>query len=652
MANNPYVNKVQLADGRVLIDLTSDTVDAAHLLSGYTAHDATGAAITGTATGGGGSSGAPWDIDIGLPSDDDPWVRPNDWPNLDAITIGANEEVCYLTYDLRKTPGYGWIGLYGQVSGSGAKWIVERGHLVNNVFVADTHDEFATKIRYMEELDPENGNVQLFKITSTSGQITQLSFASIGDTNATCLSNFDQPCVERAGRLPYLTTLAGTRGARTTYYCSMTHWLQKDSMAPGELANPTSLASYYQGAYDLKVVDFSKWKTANWTKMASLQSMFNNCYTIREIDFTGWDTSKWIINTVASLFSGCYSLKRINFGDIKTDTWAVTTLAAMFTNCYSIESIDLSEWDVSNWQVTTLAGMFQYCRSLKTINLHGWDTEDWAVTTLANLFGGCYSLQSFDLDEWDTSNWVVTTVEGMFMQCQTMTSIILPDWDTEDWEVTTVANLFSTCYSLKSVNVSNWDTSNWVVTTIASMFANCWSLEYVNLDVWDMSEWRVTTVSALFQSCYSLKEFKPHWNTKDWPLATVTSMFASCYSLREVDMSALDDTSWVIATASTICQNCYNLETFIFPPDGGAPVTTASSPFSACNCLINFQFIAISVAWSLSGFNKLTRTSLLNCLDSLPTTSVSRTFTIGQDNKLKLTSEELAIGTSKGWTIA
>ena len=50
---NPYVNKVSLADGTSLIDLTADTVTAETLLEGYTAHDASGAPITGTATGGG-----------------------------------------------------------------------------------------------------------------------------------------------------------------------------------------------------------------------------------------------------------------------------------------------------------------------------------------------------------------------------------------------------------------------------------------------------------------------------------------------------------------------------------------------------------------------------------------------------------------------
>lgn len=41
-------SKVVLSDGTVLIDLTSDTVDASHLLTGVTAHDKSGATITGT----------------------------------------------------------------------------------------------------------------------------------------------------------------------------------------------------------------------------------------------------------------------------------------------------------------------------------------------------------------------------------------------------------------------------------------------------------------------------------------------------------------------------------------------------------------------------------------------------------------------------
>lgn len=58
MANNPYVNKV-IYGGQTLIDLTSDTVSAAKLLSGETAHDKSGAQITGSIASKSGKSFTP-----------------------------------------------------------------------------------------------------------------------------------------------------------------------------------------------------------------------------------------------------------------------------------------------------------------------------------------------------------------------------------------------------------------------------------------------------------------------------------------------------------------------------------------------------------------------------------------------------------------
>lgn len=46
---NPYVNKV-VVDGVVKINLEADTVEPSKLLAGETAHDASGASITGTCT--------------------------------------------------------------------------------------------------------------------------------------------------------------------------------------------------------------------------------------------------------------------------------------------------------------------------------------------------------------------------------------------------------------------------------------------------------------------------------------------------------------------------------------------------------------------------------------------------------------------------
>lgn len=55
MANNPYVNKVQKADGTTIIDISDTTATASEILQGYGAYGADGAWMDGTATG--GSSG-------------------------------------------------------------------------------------------------------------------------------------------------------------------------------------------------------------------------------------------------------------------------------------------------------------------------------------------------------------------------------------------------------------------------------------------------------------------------------------------------------------------------------------------------------------------------------------------------------------------
>lgn len=50
MAENQYVSKVVLSDGRTLIDLTGDTISPDKLAKDITAHDKSGAPITGTNT--------------------------------------------------------------------------------------------------------------------------------------------------------------------------------------------------------------------------------------------------------------------------------------------------------------------------------------------------------------------------------------------------------------------------------------------------------------------------------------------------------------------------------------------------------------------------------------------------------------------------
>lgn len=64
MPNNP-INKV-VYGGRTLIDLSSDTITAADLTRGKTAHDKSGNAIVGTNDGGGGGGATPYTLSVSL----------------------------------------------------------------------------------------------------------------------------------------------------------------------------------------------------------------------------------------------------------------------------------------------------------------------------------------------------------------------------------------------------------------------------------------------------------------------------------------------------------------------------------------------------------------------------------------------------------
>ena len=84
------------------------------------------------------------------------WVRPQEYPDLDALydTIGDDESCVYLTYDLRKTPGVGWIGIYSY----GATYYVERGHVENGTFVADESTQMSSYGYFRQALDSTNGD--------------------------------------------------------------------------------------------------------------------------------------------------------------------------------------------------------------------------------------------------------------------------------------------------------------------------------------------------------------------------------------------------------------------------------------------------------------------------------------------------------------
>ena len=229
------------------------------------------------------------------------WQRPAEYPDLDAIDLGDNVNIVYMTYDLRKTPDYGWIGLHATTSSGG--WYVERGHLENNVFVSDESHTMSSNNYFRQALDSANGDVQLWRVTTTvtTGRITSLGFATSSDTTSLSLHNQLQPCVERRGFLDYAYPTVGDSGTGTSYRKHCTMWMERDALVMARQYKVTDLRNIWLNAYSLQELDLTQWDVSMW-RVTRMSSMFNLCCSLQTLDFTGWDMNDWAITTIASMF--------------------------------------------------------------------------------------------------------------------------------------------------------------------------------------------------------------------------------------------------------------------------------------------------------------------------------------------------------------
>ena len=221
------------------------------------------------------------------------------------------------------------------------------------------------------------------------------------------------------------------------------------------------------------------------------------------------------------------------------------------------------------------------------------------ASSTATSFDGCWQ---FD----DTAN--VTDMENMFNYCSNLTTV--PLFDTS--KVTNMTNMFGDCTRLTTIPL--FDTSN--VTNIHHMFSSCGSLTTV--PQFDTS--KVTNMFSMFSGCASITTV-PQFNTAN--VTNMANMFNFCYNLRTVPRFDISN------------------------------VTDMSSMFGNCKNLEEIHMININANLVISASTKFTREALLEIIGNLKAqTSGTKTLTMGSTNLAKLTDEDKAIATNKGWTLA
>lgn len=123
-------------------------------------------------------------------------------------------------------------------------------------------------------------------------------------------------------------------------------------------------------------------------------------------------------------------------------------------------------------------------------------------------------------------------------------------------------------------------------------------------------------------------------------------MFQNCWSLKTIP--SLDTSN--VTNMSYMFRNCKLLTSI--PVLNTSNVTDMSSMFYACNSLETIHMVGMKVNFDISASTLFTREALVEILNNLATVTTTKTLTMGRTNLAKLTDEDKAIATNKGWTLA
>ena len=253
------------------------------------------------------------------------------------------------------------------------------------------------------------------------------------------------------------------------------------------------------------------------------------------------------------------------------------------------KNVDLTM--ISPKNETSLNYLFEKNTNLININVSNWDTSN--ITSLAFTFGGMDNIESVDFADWDVSK--VTTFFALFDASFKIENIDVSKWNTSS--ATNMGWMFSRNH-LKHLDVSNFNTSK--VTNMFAMFSGSKSLTQLDVSNFDTSN--VLDFGRVFA----------YWSGVD----------------KELNISGLN------------LSKCSSM-------DG----TFLRSEFGVIRCDgLRLPDIDMSNI-GLNDSTELTVDSIVGLLNALPQSDKGYSFQIGDVNIAKLTNEQKAIATNKGWTL-
>lgn len=297
-----------------------------------------------------------------------------------------------------------------------------------------------------------------------------------------------------------------------------------------------------------------------------------------------------------------------------------------------------------------LKGLKFYGSNLDGFNPENFDTTgDNAPTDLSKMFVGVNqdtTSTDLNLSSWDFSK--VTKAVDMFSGANigtlTMTGLTFgAEFD---------GSAMFKDSTIQYVEFSNSSFAN--VTNVYYMFGynivGTFDLHGLNFNL------STDTLAGMFSECPNLKVLNMTNVSMPTSVKSVMSMFYGCTSLTTLDLSSLHFSNLI--NIASCFRDCKSLQTLNIANWNLAQATATTDAFKNCSKLENLSignlpdYKEATYKWGFETCAALTRESLVNIINALPTTTqTGAKITIGATNVAKLTDEDKAIATSKGWVI-
>ena len=178
---------------------------------------------------------------------------------------------------------------------------------------------------------------------------------------------------------------------------------------------------------------------------------------------------------------------------------------------------------------------------------------------------------------------------------------------------------FDSCTEITELNLSAWDISS--AENVERMFQDTPKLTKLDVSTWKIPATVKSMVSMFFSCGLNNMDFLKNWDVSK--ITKMDNMIYSCKKLKSLDLSSWDVGN--VIRFGSFCTFCSALEDFKAPKN-----------------------IKASIKFD---YTKLNYESLMSIINNLAPVETTQTLTIGSALLNKLSAEDIAIATQKGWTV-